>query len=332
VQGQLGLRLDRVARIVETAKQAAASGSSAAAEASTSKDAAIDFSDLSIEVGHVEPNSFRRGVEHLENHLRRVTPWLGLARTAWVSPDSEARTSTCFLVDDYTAPIPPPSEVIPKLLKAAARCGVGIDYLVHESAYAGPDALSLARYIESRMADGDSRAAGAADPSLSTSAWLADGERRPSPLAADAPAADDSEQIEPSNSIFMDVRLWRGNTVGREWSCSFLAAVWQLARLGLAEDASTPDETPWEERSQSPWNELPSVIKLNRDAAPFHAYRTISVLESRYLPIEAAVRIILKKVSDDPEILKRIAAHGSRDGVRPAVKLTDRINYVFVGM
>lgn len=321
-----------MAQIVETAKQAAASRSSAAAEASTSKDAAIAFSDLSIEVGHVEPNSFRRGVEHLENHLRRVTPWLGPARTAWDSPDSEARTSTCFLVDDYTAPIPPPSEVIPKLLKAAARCGIGIDYLVRESGYAGPDALSLARYIESRMADGDSRAAGAPDPSLATSAWLADGERRPSPLAADASAAGDSEQIEPSDSIFMDIRLWPGDTAGGGWSCSFLAAVWQLARLGLVEDTSPADETPWEERSLSRWNELPPVIQLSQDAAPFHAYRTISVLESRYLPIEAAVRIILKKVSDEPEILQRIAAHRSRDGVRPPAKLTDRINYVFVGM
>ena len=282
-----------MARIVETSKEAA-SRSGAGAEAPARKDAAIAFSDLSIEVGHVEPNSFRRGVEHLENHLRRVTPWLGPARTAWINPDSGARTSTCFLVDDYTGPIPPPSEVIPKLLKAAGGCGIGIDYLVRESAYAGRDALSLAWYIESRTVDGGSRAAGGPDPSVAPSAWLADGERRPSPVTADGSVTGDSEQTEHSDSIFMEKRLWPGSTSGQGWSCSFLAAVWQLARLGVVNDTSIAYGTPWEERSLSAWNELPPVIQLNQDAAPFRAYRTVSILESRYLPIEAAVRIILK--------------------------------------
>jgi hypothetical protein len=331
VQGQLGQRLDRVARIVETAEEAV-NPSGAAAEAAAREDAGIAFSDLSIEVGHVEPNSFRRGVAHLENHLRRVTPWLGPARTAWGSADSGARTSTCFLVDDYTAPIPPPSEVIPKLLKAAGQCDIAIDYLVRESAYAGCDALSLARYIESRTADGDSRAAGGPVRSVAPSAWLADGERRPSPVTADGSVNGDSEQTEPSDSIFMDIRLWPGNTSGQGWSCSFLAAVWQLARLGVVNDTSIAYGTPWEKRSLSGWNELPPVIQLNQDAAPFRAYRTVSILESRYLPIEAAVRIILKTISTEPEILNRIAARGSREDVRLPAKLTDMINYVFVGM
>jgi hypothetical protein len=320
-----------VARIVETAEEAV-SPSGAAAEASAREDAAIAFSDVSIEVGHLEPSSFRRGGEHLEKQLRRVTPWLSPARTAWVDPDSGPRTSTCFLVDDYTGPIPPPSKVIPKLLEAAGECGIGIDYLVRESAYAGCDARSLANYIKSQTADGDSRAASGPGPSVATSAWLTDGERQPSPVTADGPVAGDSEQTKPSDSIFMDIRLWPGNTSSQGWSCSFLAAVWQLARLGLINDTSGAYGTPWEERWQSRWDELPPVIQLNQDAAPFHAYRTISILQSQYMPIEAAVRVILKKVSAEPEILKRIAAHGGRDGVRLRAKLTDRISYVFVGM
>lgn len=302
------------------------------AEVSAREAATASFSHLSIEVGHVEPKSFWRGVEHLANHLRRIAPWLEPASTAWVNPDIEARTSTCFLVDDYTATIPPPSEVIPKLLKAAGQCGIGIDYLVRESAYAGHDALSLARLIESRTAHGDSLAGCEPGQPVGTSAWLSDGDRRASPVTADDSVVGDSEQTEPSDSIFMDIRLWSENASGQGWSCSFLAAVWQLARLGLVKDNNRAYGTPWEEGSLSRWDELPSVIQLRQNAAPFHAYRTVSILESRYLPIEAAVRVILKEASVEPETLGRIAAYGGREGVRVPAKLVDRINYIFVGM
>jgi hypothetical protein len=318
-----------VARIVETAEEAV-SPSGAAAEAPAGEDAAVALSHLSIEVGHVDPQSLWRGPEHLKHHLQRVTPWLGPARTAYVNADSGARTSTCFLVDDYTAPIPPPSEVIPKLLEAAGQCGIGIDYLVRESAYAGRDARSLARHIENGTAHGDSRPAGEPGLSVATSGWLSDGERRPSSLTAGGPVVVDSKQIEPSDSIFMDIRLWPGNSSGQGWSCSFLAAAWQLSRLGLVDVTGRPYGMPWEKSSLSRWDELPPVIQLNQDAAPFHAYRTVSILESQYLPIEAAVRVILKRVSE-PEMLKRLAAQGGREDARLPEKLVDRINYVFVG-
>ncbi|CAM5724891.1 hypothetical protein SVIOM342S_03063 [Streptomyces violaceorubidus] len=36
------------------------------------------------------------------------------------------------------------------------------------------------------------------------------------------------------HSVFLDVELWSDDADGqRTWSCPFLAAVWQLARLGL---------------------------------------------------------------------------------------------------
>mgnify|MGYP001097357433 CR=1 FL=1 len=51
-----------------------------------------------------------------------------------------------------------------------------------------------------------------------------------------------------NHSVFMDVELWSEKDGRRLWSCPFLAAVWQLARLGLLRHLGEPvlPPTPWD--------------------------------------------------------------------------------------
>jgi hypothetical protein len=308
---------------------------SAAANEATGADVA--FSHISIEVGHFEPTDFSRGVMHFANRLRRVAPWLDAARAAVAESTPNARMSTCFLVDDYTAQVRSPAEVIPRLLEGARRCGISIDYLVRESACVDGGRDSIARLVEGRVANVELRAGGDVSPPIVASAWLSDSGQRPPLQVTGRPTTDESPEsprIASPNSTLIDTGLWVENSGGREWSCSFLAAVWQLSRLGLLDNASRNYMTPqkWEDDNpQSRWEELPPTIQINHDAAPFQAYRTISILESRYLPVEAAVRSILEQVSIGQETLKFVSENGACDGVTLPARITDRINYVFVG-
>jgi hypothetical protein len=282
--------------------------SPAVAKAETPLDAS--FAHLSIEVGHFEPESLRRGRDHFANRLSPITPWLAPVRTALVGHEPEPSTSTCFLIDDYTEPIKPPSKVIPQLLEAARECHITIDYLVRESALAEPAGSSAADFARKLMKPDLLRTCPGDLSSPTASEWLSDGARQPTP-----PSASDAEEIASSKSNLLETELWREDASGKQWSCSFLAGVWQLARLGLLDDMSRSYLTPqkWEESLAIPrWDELSPVIQLNHHAAPFQAYRTVSVLGAHYLPVEAAVRAILKQVD-----IKAVL---------------DRINYVFIDM
>jgi hypothetical protein len=241
------------------------------------------FSHISIEAGHFEPRDFSRGAKHFANRLRRVGPWLRAAQAAVAEANPQARVSTCFLIDDYTAQIRPPAEVIPRLLDAARQGGICIDYLARESGCVDGDEDSIARSVERRITD---------------------------------------------------IQSLDEDSAGREWSCSFLAAVWQLSRLGLLDNASRNYMTPqkWEVGNPpSRWGDLPSIIQMNHDATPFQAYRTISILDSRYLSVEATVRAILKQVSIEPAALAFVSENGAVDGTALPARVVDRVSYVFIG-
>jgi hypothetical protein len=136
------------------------------------------------------------------------------------------------------------------------------------------------------------------------------------------------------HSIFTDVELWDDEQDRRLWSCAFLAAVWQLLRLGLLRNEGEPVAQP---RPLSPaglpdyWDELPPVLQLNPSAQPFSAYRTFSVLSSRFLSVEHAVRTILSQVSVPPGVLDQVTARSAAERLPVSAEVVDRIAYVFTG-
>jgi hypothetical protein len=79
------------------------------------------------------------------------------------------------------------------------------------------------------------------------------------------------------------------------------------------------------------WDQLPPVVKLNPNAAPFTAYRTLSVLAPRFLGIEHAVRTILSQVAVERAVADQIARRGEAEGLRLPPEVISRMEYVFIG-
>jgi hypothetical protein len=175
-------------------------------------------------------------------------------------------------------------------------------------------------------------------PPARETGWLANGERTPGieeTLEAMAHVTrwqPPRETAARRHSVFLDVELWDERDGRRTWSCPFLAAVWQLARLGLlrhlGEQVLRP--RPWDgEEFPRDWNDLPPVVQLTSQAAPFSAYRTCSVLPVRFLPIEHAVRTVLDQIEPDPQALAKTVARAAGEGITLPDQLADRASYVF---
>lgn len=305
---------------------------------------AVPLSHLSIELGHLYFEDFLTGPDTLVRHFEAVAPWAASAREICAAGLGRRtpRISTCFLIDDYFGPSTPPEEVIPPLLDAADRAGLRIDYLAREAACAQADTAPLARLVEERIvADPPPRTTGGRPPVTETG-WLSNGQRSPSGRSAaamdTAPAwAPPVQNAANRHSVFVDVELWskagNGRADGRLWSCAFLAAVWQLLRLGMlryrGEVVATPQE--WPGPLPESWDELPAVVRLNPDAAPFTAYRSLSVLPRRFLTTEHAVRTILEQVAVDDAVVDQVLARAHGEGLDLDREPSGRIDYVFTG-
>ncbi|WP_200926620.1 SCO2522 family protein [Sphaerimonospora mesophila] len=296
--------------------------------------AAAPLSHVSVELGHLYMEDFEAGPDRLRRLFRRVAPWAGAVRSTWEErmPGRQARVSTCFLVDDYFSRFSSPAESVPMVLDAAADSGLSIDYLARESACAEPAGL-----VEDRLVDDPPPGANGSRPPVKETGWLCNGMRSPQAGAAVqamgkaqrwAPPAQNAKR---GHSIFVDVELWDESGQHRTWSCPFLAAVWQLLRLGLLRDAGRLPLRPVPRPSAWPtdWDALPPIVQLNEQAPPFTAYTTMSVLSSRFLPVELAVRTILSQVAVDAEVLRQVAGRSEGEGIRLDEEIVDRISYVF---
>ncbi|MEV4294378.1 SCO2522 family protein [Microbispora rosea] len=306
--------------------------------------ASVPLSHVSVELGHLYMEDYEAGPDRLREQFRRVAPWLATVRSLWQErvPGGRARVSTCFLVDDYFSRFSTPAELVPMVLEAAAEHDLSIDYLARESACAQfEDAQSggveLARLVEDRLVDDPPPETDGSRPPVKETGWLCNGSR--SPLTAPMQAMGKTRPWEPpaqnakrGHSIFVDVELWDEKGPRRTWSCPFLAAVWQLLRLGLLRSDGQVPLPPVALDGGWPrdWDGLPAVVRLNAQAAPFSAYTTLSVLSPRFLPVELAVRTILSQVAVDDEVLRQVATRSESEGVRLEEELVDRISYVFV--
>ncbi|MCC5581520.1 MULTISPECIES: SCO2522 family protein [Microtetraspora] len=303
--------------------------------------ASAPLSHVSIELGHLYMEDFQAGPERLREQFRQVAPWAETMRRSWQSrvPGGRARVSTCFLIDDYFSRFSTPAELVPMVLEAAAECDLTIDYLARESACAEADGVKLARLVEDRLVTDPPADTNGARPPVTETGWLCNGARSPHGGAVQAMGSargwePPAQNAKRRHSIFVDVELWDTDSRGRTWSCPFLAAVWQLLRLGLIRNEG---ELPVRPRPRGPsfpsdWDELPAIVQLNPAAAPFSAYSTLSVLSSRFLPVELAVRTILSQVFVDAEVLGQVAARSAGEGIPLRDELVDRISYVFLGV
>ncbi|GAB7052801.1 SCO2522 family protein [Catenuloplanes indicus] len=295
---------------------------------------------LSIELGHLYMEDFAAGPERLRAQFRRVRPWADALRRVEADsrPGQASRISTCFLIDDYFAPFGSPADVIPELAAAADEAGLRIDYIARESACATTDGVEVARIVESRLVADPPRGTNGSRPPTHQSGWLSNGEP-PSTGAAASEAMDAARGWQPprqnavkNHSIYVDVEIWQERKTGRLWACPFLAAVWQLLRLGLLRDRGEPVWRPEPAtRADLPasWHELPAVIQWEPRAAPFTALRTASVLDTRFIEIETAVRVILSQVAVQRDVAEQVATRAAAEGITIPDEVVDRIDYVF---
>jgi hypothetical protein len=300
----------------------------------------IPLAHLSVELGHLYMEDFAAGPDRIRRQFERVAPWAKTAAEVCAAsmPGRRARISTCFLVDDYFTRFSSPAEVVPQLIEAARENGLEIDYLARESGCAKADGVPLARMVESRLVADPSPGTNGSRPPTTTTGWLSNGQRSPAGSATEAmraatPWAPPAENGANRHSIFADIELWDEVKGERIWSCPYLAAVWQLLRLGMLRHFGEAVAVPqaWDgEKFPEDWDRLPAVVRLNPSAAPFSAYRTMSVLAARFLHIEHAVQTILGQVAVEPAVLEQVTRRAGTEKLALPVELADRIEYIFI--
>src|SRR5215475_173146 len=317
----------------------------------------VPRSHVSIELGHLYIEEFAKGPEYLRAQFERVRPWADVARHVMpgVVPKLKPRVSMCFMVDDYFNQFGSPSDVLPQLITMANEAGLSIDYIARESGCAEADGVPLAELVQGRLVADPPPGANGTRPPVEEIGWLCNGQRSPTWEPTEAlrevtPWQAPVENGARNHSIFVDIELWdrgRNDRGPRRWSCSFLAAVWQLLRLGLLRDRGKPVVTPqrWFTPSESGgwqvddfperWDELPPVVQV-RPADPFCAYKTMSILGPDFLGIESAVRTILERVDIDPEVRSQVENRNQEDGqekredISLPAEVVERISYVFL--
>jgi hypothetical protein len=299
----------------------------------------VALAHLSIELGHLYRDDFRRGEPALREHFRRVAPWVRTAARACAEelPTGKPRVSTCFLVDDYFGRFGTPAEVVRALVTTAADAGLEIDYVARESGCARADGVDVATLVRQHLVAEPPVGDNGGRPPTAASGWLSNGERSadtPAP-AMTAPRAwqPPRQSAVQRHSIFVDIELWNGPAADPLWSCPFLAAVWQLQRLGLIRHLGEPVGEPRPltvAELPDDWESMPAVARLDPGAAPFRAYRTFSALDGRFLPVELAVRTILGQVAVDPAVASQVRERARAEGLALPDEIVDRVRYAFL--
>jgi hypothetical protein len=298
----------------------------------------VPLSHLSLELGHLYMEDFEAGPERLRGHFEEVRIWVDAARASAARRigGRPPRISTCFLIDDYFTRFSTPAELVPLVLKEAQEAGLGIDYLARESGCAVADRIELAESVMHRLVESPPPGSYGSRPPVSQTGWLANGQRTPttarSALGEVKGWQPPQETAARNHSVFMDVELWSEKDGRRLWSCPFLAAVWQLARLGLLRhlgDAVLVPR-PWDGADfPHDWDRLPPLLKLNDTAAPFSAYRTCTLMPNRFLAVEDAVRLILDQIDVDAAALEQVAVRSAKEGLAVPAAVAQRATYVF---
>lgn len=295
------------------------------------------MSHLSIEVGHLYMEDFISGPDRLVDRFIGIEKWIDAAISSARIGGGKVRYSTCFLIDDYFTQFSTPREVIGDLLTAAHTAGIDIDYLAREAGCAKANEVSLASIVESRIVSDPPPGTTGSRPSALTTGWLSNGQRSPSDqtqaMGGVSEWAPPTENGARNHSIFVDVELWDEIDDRRRWSCSFLAATWQLLRLGLLRNngKSITAAAPLDMDSlPDSWASCPPLWQINPKSSPFSAYQTISIIGSRFIGVEHAVRTIIGQLGIDPSVLRFVDTLAGREEIQLPGEIVDRVGYVFV--
>ncbi|GAA2047829.1 SCO2522 family protein [Catenulispora yoronensis] len=308
----------------------------------------LPLSHLSVEVGHFYMEDLENGEEPILAQFERVRPWLEAAEKTAVTGGEKARVSTCFLIDDYFQRWPDASKIVARLLRLSQDAGVRIDYIARESSCAvRSDGVRVAELVARRLLqEPEPEAATGSRPAPLRHGWLANGKPAREERVLDAmqghawePAVEYSRR---NHSIFLDVELWRDPAEleaeddkvldGRLYSCPFLAAVWQLVRLGLLRSDGAPALAVSDRPAQWPddWAVFPDIVKVNPAAKPFYAYRAFSIMPQHFLGIEHAVRTIVDHFLVDPGVAQSLAIRAAEKGVPLPASVANRISHHFL--
>src|SRR6266516_5684925 len=215
----------------------------------------LPLAHLSIEIGHLYMQDLKGGPDRLQQLLEAVAPWVHTVRDGCARQlrPTTARVSTCFLVDDYFVDeeftrVSSPRVVLPQIIEATRAAGLPVDYLAREAACVRADGVELARLVHDRLVPDPPPGTNGSRPPVTATGWLCNGERSPQPEVNAAmrrtPWRPPSENGANRHSIFVDVQLWEDRDDGRVWSCPYLAAVWQLLRLGVLRNGGKPVAVP----------------------------------------------------------------------------------------
>ncbi len=204
----------------------------------------------------------------------------------------------------------PPAQHIELILGAAAATGVHIDYIAREGAYRPAAERMVERLYEASeeeqfpAAGGRRRGISATGGAIFTYVELHD---------LLVPSGDSLSQRSKGGLIKSPASQKNKG----EWACPTLASMWQLHRLGwlgMLTSFAMPepvllDSSPgtWET-----WDEVPAVLQCRPNAAPFIAQRTVSVLPSDFLPVEAAVRVIAENLLHNTPFLSNRSTQSNR--------------------
>jgi hypothetical protein len=302
----------------------------------------IPLAHLSIELGHLYLEDFAAGSEQLRRHFREMAPWLAAAKAQLadrLGPGRTPRVSTCFLIDDYFTELRSrPDEVVTDLLEAATEHGITIDYLARESCCAVAGDVPVAELVLDRIVADPPPGTGGLRPSPQEDGWLYNSDRLPGESLVPAMTAmprwqPPTENARNRHSIVVAVEIFSWEKDKRVWSCPYLAAVWQLLRLGMLRHDGRPVAVPEPrgERLPREWQRMPAVLQLNPNAPPFSAYRTVSVLAPRFVRIEAAAQVVLGQVAADEQVQRQIAERAAGERFDLSADLLGRIEHVMAG-
>lgn len=295
------------------------------------------LSQVSIELGLLD-GYVAGSHESMASWFSRLVPWVDAARqdAAANARQGRARVSTCLLLNDYHTTMSAPAVLMPKLVGTAEAAGLVVDYVGRASALAEAPVSSPAQLLVGRLVSEPPPGTLGDRPPLAETGWLTNG-LRSSPLPAGQTLPGSSWQppaqtAAAGHSIFADIELWDQSGVRERWSMALLTAAWQVLRLGMLRDQGRVivRPMPWDGSWPQTWTELPPILQLSARAAPFAAYRTVSVLAGFSMPLAYASRTILEQFAVDEALDRAVTARAADERLDLPGRLLDRMSHVLL--